>query len=411
MISSVSFKNYKVFKDRQLLELGKITVLIGKNNTGKSAVLKLMSLIEQGLNTDKNQLFGLENNAVRVGNDYRDLIYGKFSRAFELGISQKDKLGTTHTLDTSILVNSKENTPILERWKLSKVGVEGQNENLLDLENKDLKTFVRLDDGLDYSCNFHGLRLVDFSRLGSTPHLEQPKFNFCVDFIGAIRSKPKLDYRLSHETEKSGIDGGLLYDFLIRDYLTTDKLVFNSINKWLSEKFEGWSLYIDADGEPYHVSLRRDSLEIDLTETGMGIGQSLPLIIRAFRACLEEMLIVLEEPEAHLHPYAHSEMAQLIAESIKKDLNKNYLIETHSQNFILRLRRLVAEGFLGNKDLLIYYVDFDEEKNESSLKRIIVDERGGVEWWPDGIFSETNLETRAIYKAQINDLGHVGRNK
>ena len=66
----------------------------------------------------------------------------------------------------------------------------------------------------------------------------------------------------------------------------------------------------------------------------MGISQSLPLIIRAFRPSSEESLIIIEEPESHLHPYAHSQLAQLFAESIKEDTNKRYLIETHSQNFI-----------------------------------------------------------------------------
>jgi predicted ATPase len=75
------------------------------------------------------------------------------------------------------------------------------------------------------------------------------------------------------------------------------------------------------------------------------------------------------------------------------------------------MRRLVAEGKMKVDDLAIYYVDYDEERNESSLKRIVVDNGGGVEWWPDGIFSETAIETKAIYNAQLNDLKNVDRNK
>ena len=83
------------------------------------------------------------------------------------------------------------------------------------------------------------------------------------------------------------------------------------------------------------------------------------------------------------------------------------MIETHSQNFVLRLRRLVAEGYLNENDLGIYYVEFDEESNEGNLREIKVDDGGGVDWWPNTIFSETSVETRAIYNAQLNDLKNV----
>ena len=139
----------------------------------------------------------------------------------------------------------------------------------------------------------------------------------------------------------------------------------------------------------------------------MGIGQSLPLITRAYKPCDDETLIIIEEPESHLHPFAHAQLAQLFAESTKEDSNKKYLIETHSQNFVLRLRRLVAEGYLNENDLGIYYVEFDEESNEGNLREIKVDDGGGVDWWPNTIFSETSVETRAIYNAQLNDLKNV----
>ncbi len=76
----------------------------------------------------------------------------------------------------------------------------------------------------------------------------------------------------------------------------------------------------------------------------MGISQVLPLIIRAYKPCEKETCIIIEEPESHLHPYAHAQLAQLYFDSLALDRNKKYLFETHSQNFVLRMRRLVAEG-------------------------------------------------------------------
>ena len=414
MINKISFKNYKLFKEKQTLELKPITILIGKNNTGKSAVLKLMTLIEGALNGKSENAFSLDNDGVISGKEFKDLIYGKFGRALEIEVFQEyQKEERIQSLKVKVAVDISKNIPIIESWVLKEKYESNDFKELLNFQRLNDNSFVNEIDDIEYLCSFDGIYLSNYfykdKSDSSGTNYSQPFLN--TDFIGGIREKAKLDYRLNPINEKSSIDGKFLYDFIIRDYLTTDKIYFNKISDWISEKFEGWNLYIDVDSEPYHIELRKGKLEIDITETGMGIAQSLPLITRAFKKCEKETLIIIEEPESHLHPYAHSQIAQLIAQSIKEDKNKKYLIETHSQNFVLRLRRIVAEGDFKASDLGIYYVDFNEDNNESIISEIVVDEGGGVNWWPNGIFGETNIETKAIYKAQINDLKNVDRNK
>jgi predicted ATPase len=65
---------------------------------------------------------------------------------------------------------------------------------------------------------------------------------------------------------------------------------------------------------------------------------------------------------------------------------------------------LVAEGKLNTEDFVIYFVDYDEEKGASSLKRINVDDLGEVDFWPEDIFRETLYETIRIRKAQKNKV-------
>lgn len=412
MINKISFKNYKLFKEKQTLELKPITVLIGKNNSGKSAVLKLMTLIEGALNGKNDKPFSLENDEVVSGKEFKDLIYGKFGRALEMELFQdyieEEKI---QSLNVKVAVDITKNVPIIESWILKEKHQNNTFKELLNLQRLNDNYFVNEIDDSEYLCSFEGIYLTNYfykeKSDSSGTNYRQPFLN--TDFIGAIRSKSKLDYRLSSVNEKSSPDGKFLYDFLIRDYLTTDKIYFNKISDWISEKFEGWSLYIDVDSEPYHIELRKGKLEINITETGMGIAQSLPLITRAFRKCIKETLIIIEEPESHLHPFAHSQLAQLFVDSVLEDNNKKYLIETHSQNFVLRLRRLIAEGKLKSNDLLIYYTDFDEDKNESVLVKIEVDNLGKVDFWPEGIFSETLEETLGIRTAQI-EKGDVGKN-
>ena len=87
--------------------------------------------------------------------------------------------------------------------------------------------------------------------------------------------------------------------------------------------------------------------------------------------------------------------------SIKEDANKRYLIETHSKNFILRLRRLIANKQLDVNDVALYYVSFDEEKSSSTLRQITINKNGTVDFWPSQMFDESLEETIAIRTIQM----------
>jgi hypothetical protein len=333
------------------------------------------------------------------------LIYGKFGRAIELELFQEDIANEkVDVLSVEVSADIDADLPVLENWRLKENFKNNDVIELLNFQRIDETTYFNEIDDTEYLCEFIGIYLANYfkkDKLDSSGTIYKNPF-LKTDFIGSIREKSKQDYRLNPVNIKSHPDGRYLYDFLIRDYLTTDKKYFLKIAEWIKIKFEGWELYVDVDSEPYHIGLRRGKLEIGITETGMGIGQSLPLIIRAYKPCDEETLIVVEEPESHLHPFAHAQLAQLFADSIKEDSNKKYLIETHSESFILRLRRLIVDNShsLTNDDIGLYYVNFDEENNESALKEIKIDNEGEVEWWPEDVFNESLKEVIGIRKAQ-----------
>jgi predicted ATPase len=150
------------------------------------------------------------------------------------------------------------------------------------------------------------------------------------------------------------------------------------------------------------IELTRDSgrINVNLKDVGEGMSQALPLVTCAMMPADKDTLIIMEQPELHLHPSAHGALAQLFAESTKEQKSKRYLIETHSQNFVLRLRRLIAEGSLSPDDMALYFVDFDEENHVSNLKAITIDNQGEVDFWPDNIFNEGLDEVLAIRRAQ-----------
>jgi predicted ATPase len=399
MISKIRFKNFKLFKQWQELEIKPITILMGKNNTGKSAILKMMPMLESCLSNQFDAPIHLSADEIRFANFPKELIYGKANRGLEFEIFDK-----AHR-NLKIKLFAEDHSFKIESWNWNQ-------EQSLFLEDD----FYTSDDNKMLYPTFRGFRLAALTNedheVLSVPNNQFTNKDIVTDYISGIRAEAKSSYPVeSKVSEKSGVHGEHLYQFLIEDAQTIPKKYFTKISDWIKEKFEGWELKIEYDGYrkdlPALIFLKKGSLEINFSQTGAGISQVLPLIIRAYKPCEKETLILLEEPETHLHPYAHAQLAQLFFDSLALDRNKRYLIETHSQNFILRMRRLVAEGKLSPNHLKIYSVDYNEDLNWSRLQEIKVDSGGGVEHWPRGVFGESVLEARAIMNANLNDLNHV----
>jgi predicted ATPase len=366
MVRQISFKNFKVFKNLQTLRLAPITVLIGKNNTGKSAVLRLPTMLASALKGEPlnwiNKIGDDRENSIELGSDFKDLVYNKLEAGIiELGVFNEN---------TSIEIAFNKEYGILD-YKLN-----GEN--------------------IDSNSSFKGL-LIQGKPFGN--------LSLNIDYLGAIRVEPESSYTFSNDNyDKIGIRGQNAYSILVQD-LKSKKTLINKVSGWYKKNFENWKLEIlesvTRTETKYEIAISNSKIEaINIKQTGQGIHQVLPLIVRSYMTEDAPTLIIIEEPETHLHPAAHALLAQRFAESYLVDTNKQYLIETHSQNFILRLRRMVAEGTLKPEDIAIYYVDFDEGKNESSLTEIDVDNNGDVEWWPSGIFNESLNEVIELRKAQ-----------
>mgnify|MGYP003607401549 CR=1 FL=1 len=388
MINNISFKNYKLFKKMQTLEIRPITILIGKNNTGKSAVLKLPTLISGSLNGGFEEPIQLSNYGIKIGVNYSDLVFDKRTIVpLELILESKKDKNVLEELNLSIKFpdKPKEKTEFFE-WKHSK------NNRIISekLEDSKFKGFIKDDQ-----------------------HFEFLKLN--IDYVGAFRELPKDSYNYNSQVfKKIGIKGENAYSILIQDSIENTGIL-KKVSEWYQKNFENWKIEVKdivASDPLYQILLSNDNSQgnkisgINIVNTGQGINQALPLIVRSYMEDIEPVLITIEEPETHLHPAAHGNLAERFVMSYLENKNKNYFIETHSQNFILRLRALVAQGLLKPDELSICYVDFLEEENESILRRIEVDVNGNLpnDDWPEGIFNETSLEISKIINGQLDNV-------
>ena len=404
MVKSIKFKSYKSYQDWQELEIKPLTILFGKNNSGKSAIAKLPTMIEESLKGNSDEPLQLNNNGVELGADFRDLLYGRVATEvleIELNALIKDEDGLKNeNLIVKIASNiGNNNSPQIIYWKL--------NDRIFSYNHYNNTHIDQLNEE-EYSCDFRGfcLDLLSYkNKEGSGDTPERPKMKLNTSYFGPFREEPKSSYTESQfqKTNHFGVKGENAYFYLIKDSQTHEKKLLRNVSNWFEENFDGWKVKVQKDIQRpiYYFELTKDfpKLNINIRNVGQGMSQVLPLIVRAYYPVNEPTLIIMEQPELHLHPGAHGNLAELFAKS-SQDKNKNYLIETHSKNFILRIRRLIAEGKFNKDDLALYWVDFNEEKNTSSLVRINVDEIGKVDYWPENVFSESLDETIALRTAQ-----------
>lgn len=137
-----------------------------------------------------------------------------------------------------------------------------------------------------------------------------------------------------------------------------------------------------------------DSKKInDFSQVGTGISQALPIIV-ALQS--QDKILIIEQPELHLHPAATVELASMFIRALSK--GNQIFIETHSEHIILRILRLIREKNLIKRStplnpsyVSITYIDLINGKLVP-VNLPITDDGDFVDDWPQGFFDERMKE-------------------
>ena len=118
--------------------------------------------------------------------------------------------------------------------------------------------------------------------------------------------------------------------------------------------------------------------DVLIADYGFGVSQCLPIFVQGAIMAPHTSLMV-EQPEAQLHPTAQLELGSYFADLWNKR-QVGSIIETHSSNIVLRLRRLIAKGELSHRDVSVAFFTNDEEnKNMPIIKNLDINEDGSME--------------------------------
>ena len=128
---------------------------------------------------------------------------------------------------------------------------------------------------------------------------------------------------------------------------------------------------------------------------GFGITYALPILVSGLIVPEGGMLIV-ENPEAHLHAKAQSNMGYFLARMAAAGVR--VIIETHSEHIVNGIRRMIVEGRTGMSadDMTIYF--FQDKNGDKKIMDIGMDGKGNLSAFPEDFFDQVRQDTLAILR-------------
>lgn len=140
-------------------------------------------------------------------------------------------------------------------------------------------------------------------------------------------------------------------------------------------------------GQLIYLALINKTTKVELAPTDVGVGYSqvLPLLTQA--AISRRNLLCVEQPELHLHPAMQARLGEVFIEATNSGSNVNFLVETHSENLMLRILRKIREG-LSPETVKVLYID-QNTAGASTVHELLISTSGEfISRWPHGFFDE-----------------------
>ena len=360
---------YRCFAKRQDIELRPITVVLGRNNSGKSALVRAPVLVNSGIETDSSAPLDLDQLGDGLVGSFLDLIHGRRAHGgIDLDLTVDGPRFPTRLRATVQNINrDRFNSQVVSELEFSQDGVSVAR---LEWELSDPKQVPRYtvevgdDAWTDVPIDFHGLLPAEKTAMwarNALPHDVLARIFAVADafrdgfpsvrYFGPFREQPQRRYLLPARMPRElGSTGSHAAGILASDTVAHQGELIKRVNTALADLLPGWRLDVADRGEVWSVVLTSatdSDFTVNLADAGTGVAQALPIFVQRAIDLVSpphrSVLEIIEQPELHLHPAAHADLADLYLSAVEKTPTR-FLIETHSETFLLRLRRRIAEG-------------------------------------------------------------------
>ncbi|MFN0119345.1 MAG: DUF3696 domain-containing protein [Blastocatellia bacterium] len=437
-MKQLRIKNFKGWRDTGLIRMAPITLFFGANSSGKSSIGQFLMMLKQTVESpDRKAVFypGGKNSAVQLGS-YPEMVFHRDPEnkiAFEYqwllreNLKFKDPLssrvysGDTLAFQAEVGLGDKDQHKLVldqlkyeliedDKAKLS-IGMERKSDTRYKVEasNYTLKRKpgrvwnpgapVRFYGFPDEVVAYH--QNADFVQ---ALNLQHEKLFRSLCYLGPLRTKAERLYSWTGiEPESVGYAGENTVAAILAARSRKISLGYKRFAKPFEEiiaiKLKEMGLIEEFKVNP--ISEQRQEYEVkvltkgsndwvDLPDVGFGISQVLPVLAQCFYAPAGS-IILMEQPEIHLHPNAQSALADVMIDAINarengKDRNIQLVIETHSEHFLRRLQRRIAEDAISQEKVSAYFANIT--KTPATLEPLSIDIFGAIRNWPENFFGD-----------------------
>lgn len=418
ILTHLRFQNYKAFESEYNLEIKPLTVLIGPNSSGKSVIARLPLLLERGFSGQSSAPIDLEFDSYDFAGVFKELVYNHSPRNnIRLGFSFKDDISEDWSVAVNVQYFDEYHLQIVEKFELHKdkklLFIAQWIGNDPNLEPRKYRISYGADN-LKRKLPIEFKGLLPFWDQNIVSNEDETKLSkifknllyqkIKVNYLGPFRDKPKRMYRFSGGRPSDvGPGGSFAPQMLAQEASRKERKVLDDLGQWFYKHLGKWKLDVIKEGIGFSLVMfnpETPNIQVNLRDVGTGIAQVLPMVAqRMFDSVHGAIgsLEIVEQPELHLHPQTHGDLADLYVTASQK-VDSRFLIETHSEIFLLRLRRRIAEGTLDPDNVIFYWIKGENGKDK--ITPIHINEKGETDIWPTDVFSDAYKEVTAIRRAR-----------
>jgi predicted ATPase len=374
MYKRLELRNFKAFRELDL-ELRPLTLLSGMNGMGKSSVLQSLLLLRQSY---------LQRGSVLSENGQLNLILN--GELVELGTGQ------------DIFFDRVDYRPDVLELRFA-----------LQEENIGKHVWVYEYDAFAADV----LTSKTPPETNSATFYETCLFQNNFHYLQAERIGPRTAFSMSdhrvRQHRQLGRGGEFTAHFL--DVWRSDTVerpvrhpnngadgLLNQVTAWMGEISPETQLEIKPHADMDVMSVRigfPGTRSFRSTNVGFGITYTLPVLV-ALLSARPGYMVLLENPEAHLHPRGQSMMGELIARVASAGVQ--VIVETHSDHIMNGIRVAVTQKLIAPEQVAFHFFQRDKGSQDVEVETLELDNEGRLDYWPKNFFDEwkTNLD-RLLY--------------
>lgn len=374
---NLKIENFKCFTDKSI-PLNRLTVLAGANGNGKSTVIQALLFLRRTIEHCAKWEFGEQNHYVYSETNGLNV---ELNGAYCLALGNSFLIAPRNTSPDFMAIS------IVNEDESFRVMYEITDQNNLWLKPIEVQDYTIFSKSL-FMQEFYYLNA---ERIG--PRISQaikfydfPNAGFQGEFVAQLISDTESNYKFEIEEIR-------------RNSKSKSPRLEQQVNAWLNELMPGVSISANYSRDTHSAQIKVDNYftkgdSTIATNIGFGISYVLPIIVTGLIAKKDSYMIV-ENPEAHLHPSAQSKIGKFLA--MIANAGVNVIVETHSDHVINGIQ-IATLNVINPKFVTINFFSEEESSNQPNVESISITEKGELTNWPKGFFDQSQRDFAELFK-------------